>query len=611
MAVLRPSRVVKHRATGLAAVGLAALLAFLAVLQYRWIGEVSEAERERLRTAPTGFVEAFDRELTRVWWNFQPGPSGMGGPGNLPGETDRRTALLQQARRWRSQAPLPQLVRDVYVAEPGSDARLALSRLDLAAGRFVPAPWPAELLPLSRRLASAKGPILPLDGEAVALLLPLDRPRDGAPGPPGGAEGIGGGRVIVQLDRRFIASEFLPELAEGWFGVSNGPQVLLAVVGPQGIVYRSDPSLPSARFLHGDQTLPLFGLRRLEGPHGPAPGPFPGNAPPPRPPRPGRPGRHRTVASDPWKLVVTHGAGSLEAAVARARLKNLAVSFGVLALLAASFTVTVLSAQRARDLARQQLELVAGITHELNTPLAAIRSAGQNLADGVVAEKAQVRRYGALIEREGARLTGMVGKALELAGIQSGQRAYRPEPVPVAEMVEEVLEDARFALEERGIRVERHIPEDLPWIQVDRAALRMALGNLVDNAVKYAADGHFIAIRAAAERSGRQVGLTVEDRGPGIPPEDRPHLFEPFYRGHAVAAGAVHGSGLGLSLVRRIALAHRGTVSVAAAPGGKGSAFTLHLPAALRTPEGLEAREDRGDREPGELGRPGEVGGVS
>src|SRR5262249_40668141 len=153
-----------------------------------------------------------------------------------------------------------------------------------------------------------------------------------------------------------------------------------------------------------------------------------------------------------------------------------------------------------------------------------IRSAGQNLADGVVAERAQVQRYGALIEREGARLTGMVGKALELAGIQSGQRAYRPEPVPVAGVVDEALDDARFALEERGIRVERAIPDDLPPVWADRAALRMALGNLVDNAVKYAADGRFVAVRAAAERGGRQVGLTVEDRGPGIPAEDRPHL---------------------------------------------------------------------------------------
>lgn len=286
-------------------------------------------------------------------------------------------------------------------------------------------------------------------------------------------------------------------------------------------------------------------------------------------------------ADNPWRLVVTHREGSLEAAVERVRWRNLAVSAGVLALLAATLTVLAASAQQARRLARQQIEFVAGITHELNTPLAAVRSAGQNLADGVVSDPRQVKRYGALIEREGRRLSGMVSKVLEYAGIQSGNKTYRPETLAIGDVVDEALADCRWVLEEKGIEVQRDIAPDLPMVVADRAALRMAVQNLLDNAVKYAGAARWIGVRGHAhgvDPNGREVCLIVEDRGPGIQAEDRPHLFEPFYRGRDVAGGTIHGSGLGLSLVRHAVEAQHGSLNVVTGPGG--SAFTIRLPAA-------------------------------
>jgi signal transduction histidine kinase len=175
----------------------------------------------------------------------------------------------------------------------------------------------------------------------------------------------------------------------------------------------------------------------------------------------------------------------------------------------------------------------------------------------------------------------MVSKVLEYAGIQSGNKTYRPETLAIGDVVDEALADCRWVLEEKGIEVQRDIAPDLPLVVADRAALRMAVQNLLDNAVKYAGSAGWIGVRGHAhgvDPNGREVCLIVEDRGPGIQAEDRPHLFEPFYRGRDVAGGTVHGSGLGLSLVRHAVEAQHGSLSVATGPGG--SAFTIRLPAA-------------------------------
>jgi signal transduction histidine kinase len=542
------------RSTWLATALLAVLLVTLAFLQYRWIGEVSRAERQRLRAAFAAaadrFADDLGRDVTRALFTFQPGRSREAG-----GET----SVGERWRRWRETAAQPELVSAVYVVEwKDQGGAPELRRVDPASGESVPAEWPPDLLPLGAAIraeldddvAGAHLPF-PLDPRIPALIAPLHRFFSGGSG--GGARPRQG-LVIAVLDRRFLAEELFPELAERSFGVSRAEDYLVGVVGPGGLVYRSDPRVPAARYLPGDIAEPLLGLhrgesrrRREHGERGVS------RDPRNRRDRRGTPSDARSRVESPWRLVVTHRAGSLEEAVERVRRRNLAVSLGVLALLTAALAVLAASAQEARRLARRQIEFVAGVTHELNTPLAAIRSAGQNLADGVVADPGQVKRYGALIESEGRRLSGMVAKALELAGIQSGNKTYRPEPVALGELVDEALSESRWVLGEKGIAVEKDVPADLPAVR-------------------------WIGVRARAGRDGREVSLTVEDRGPGIHPDDRPHLFEPFYRGREVSAGAIHGSGLGLYLARHAVEAHRGTLSVATGPGG--SAFTFRLPAA-------------------------------
>jgi signal transduction histidine kinase len=156
--------------------------------------------------------------------------------------------------------------------------------------------------------------------------------------------------------------------------------------------------------------------------------------------------------------------------------------------------------------------------------------------------------------------------------------------VDVGQLLEEALQPFEDRLRDEGFYVEKDAELGLPPVRGDAHALRHAVQNLVENALKYDAGARWLALRA--KRAGAEVYITVEDRGKGIAAGDLAHVFEPFFRGGAANDAGVRGFGLGLALVRRVALDHGGRVEVASTPG-RGTTFTLVLPAAR-----AEARAD-------------------
>ncbi len=631
----------KPASSWLLAAGLLTLLLILASLQYRWLDEVSRADRDKsrdlLQAAVSRFAEDFDRELTRAFLYFQP----YAGSRDLQG-------FAEKYQRWQTYAPFPELVRDLYLARRGAGGALEAGRFDPDDGAFVPAPWPAELEQLHRRLVAERRrprrgepPGRPaghqiLADEVPALILPMfgggpgggfpgggpggpHRPGDGRPGgpPPPGGRGL----VIVLLDLDIIRDVILPQLSERHLNGGDGTEYRARVVAldDRRIIFRRGAPPEGGQrgdreSDDGDADAGLFGLLppeklgTLELEAGLERSPEPAGRPRGRRPREGihyrRLYRYISTAVAPsaplrgdaastplrdgrWRLVASHPAGSLDAAVARAHHRNLAISFGILLLLGASLLLMLLSTRRLQAVARQQLEFVASVTHELLTPLAAVRSAGQNLADGVVAEPAQVRRYGRLVEDEGRRLSTMVEQVLEFAGMQAGRRTYVLERTELAPVIDGALAEYSGVLDEKGLRVEKRLDDDLPEIMADAAALRRAVQNLIANAVKYGAQGSWIGLSAVAGEgpTGTELRLSVEDRGPGIAAADLPRLFEPFYRGKNGSTEAIPGSGLGLSLVKHIVEGHGGRVAVDTQEG-EGSTFTLHLPAAAGVARG-------------------------
>jgi signal transduction histidine kinase len=276
-----------------------------------------------------------------------------------------------------------------------------------------------------------------------------------------------------------------------------------------------------------------------------------------------------------WMVAVQHREGSLEAAVDSFRVRNLGVSLGVLALLAAALAMIVVSTRRSQRLAELQMGFVAGVSHELRTPLAVIRSAADNLADGLISSEDQVRKYGSLIRDEGRRLTDMVEQTLAFASAQSGRREYKSERIDAAELIESVAKENADAAAAAGFTVETNIAPGLQPVRGDAAALRQCVSNLLRNAFKYGGDQRWAAL--SAQPGNGETIIRVEDRGIGIEPADLPHVFEPFYRGRQASENQTPGSGLGLSLARDAVEAMGGRLSVESRVG-RGSVFSLSLP---------------------------------
>jgi signal transduction histidine kinase len=629
------------------------LLPALAWMQYQWLGQLSEAERERmqrtLRTAAAQFANEFDTELSRTLINLQIDGQSL--------QNQNWSAYAQRYSAWVSSTSEPRLVRDVWLVDtlPGTTLaaldggldvpaeKLRIRRWSAQAMAFEAAEWPEDLAGLRSSLASRfigfqaqrsrsndnnahREAIVNLTiGSDTTLISPVtlvEMPHD-HPGPPRISIL---GFTIVRLDPAVIRDSMLTMLMARHFDANDSEvSYRVAVVqrdNPATVVWESESgaaqlviSAPDvAQSFMGprpDQML-VFARGIRDNSRDPETGKREPGIPPPPPPRDRIPdpgsriptpeskvivsmveredrmngGRIVTRAGQlslegKWILMAKHRAGSLEAAVAAVRLRNLVISSGVLALLALAVGLIVVSTRRAQALARQQMEFVAAVSHELRTPVSVIGAAAGNLADGVVGDPQRVRKYGETIQGEARRLAETVERVLQLAGIAAGRAAAAHVPISPADLVNESLGAVRQEIDTAAFEVEVAVAENLPNVAGDATALRSALQNLISNAVKYGGQARWIRVTARLDPgvgARQQVVFAVEDRGLGIDAEDRKHVFEAFYRGRDAVSQQIQGSGLGLNLVLRIAEAHGGNVSVMSEPG-KGSTFTLSLPA--------------------------------
>jgi signal transduction histidine kinase len=590
----------------------------LGVLQYRWSNQVSEATSIRLADSLQMSMINWHLDLFR---DFSEICIAM----RVEPEAGAQGDWNQYARRfdeWKKATAHPDLVSGLYVLKFDEAPGAKTLRLDPSDHRFEPGDWPANFAELRGELQEAfskslSGGTLGRANEfqdtpsqtpyreftdrfyaggglagwqfepgIPALVRPIAHNVSPSADHPG-ANRRAVDWIVIALNRKEVQDHILPDLAQRYFRGTEGLDYQVAVVAgnkPVHPIYSSDQGFGEQEVVDADGTMNIFG--HLQDPalgspihifHTPSQnkGPaasvgitwFP---------------LVRDVAEDQdWRLVVRHRrGGALGAFVADSHRRDLAISFGVLFLLVISMAILMFTSTRAQRLAKLQMDFVTAVSHELRTPLTVISSAAENIAHGVVEGKQQLAQYGIVIGNQARKLFDMVEQILLFAAIREGHQRYSLRPLTVPEIIDSALSNTAGLIQEARFKVDQDIELDLPIVSGDLSALSQCLQNLITNALKYGSEQRWIGVQARFTEhglSGKEIQISVADRGMGIHSADLPHIFEPFYRSPLVAAAQIHGTGLGLPLAKSIAEAMEGHLTVRSAPG-RGSTFTLHLP---------------------------------
>ncbi len=278
----------------------------------------------------------------------------------------------------------------------------------------------------------------------------------------------------------------------------------------------------------------------------------------------------------PWTLQVADRSPSPTPRELLARWRFLLLGLAVMgAVVLAGGYFTLRAMSRELAVARLKADFVGAVSHEFRTPLTALCQLAETFAQGRVADEAQRRQYYDLLLRETRRLRRLVEGLLDFGRIEGGVREYRSAPLDAAQLVRDTVNDFQEEAARQGYRVELSGDEVPMQLRGDEEALRRALWNLLDNAVKYSPECFTVWVDLS--RQGRDLHVSVRDQGLGIAEEEQAQVFWKFVRGASSRAAGVKGTGIGLSMVDHIVRGHHGTVTVESGPG-PGSTFTVVLP---------------------------------
>jgi signal transduction histidine kinase len=278
-----------------------------------------------------------------------------------------------------------------------------------------------------------------------------------------------------------------------------------------------------------------------------------------------------------WRAGVGLKNTTLEDLARDSFLHSVGATFLVLMVLLFGIALTIRATDREARLAQAKSNFVANVSHELKTPLSLLSLFSEILELGRVKNEAKKIEYYQIIRHESLRLNKMIDNILDFSKIEAGRKTYNFADGDMAEVIEKVLASYRYQITNSGFEVKTNMQASLPPVLIDRDAMAQAISNLLDNAIKYSGDVKQLSITTQMLPS--KLSVEIADQGIGIPRAEQGKIFEKFYR---VGNGLVHdvkGSGLGLSLVKHIIEAHKGTISVES-DVGKGSRFTILLPLA-------------------------------
>ena len=289
-----------------------------------------------------------------------------------------------------------------------------------------------------------------------------------------------------------------------------------------------------------------------------------------------------------WNVIVS-GAGStflLRDSVAANRVLVFAAVSSLFFALGLILTARVV--RTSAQLTGMRSDFVSAVTHELKTPIATIKAAAETLAKDRLTGMS-VHACGRIVMMEANRLARLVENLLAYARITDVSDSYTFRPLEIAAIFNDIQQDFEARLDQQGFELRVAIGDDVDAVSGDRFALRLLFGNLLDNAIKYSRDRRIISLRAS--RAGTNIVIEVEDEGVGIPADEIPKVMRKFVRARNATGG---GSGLGLSIARRIAHDHRGDLQLTSQVG-RGTTVTVTLPVGIRPTNPVAKARTRGE----------------
>ena len=560
------------------------LLPVLAGMQYYYLGKLSEAETLRLKNnlelSAKSFSEDFDSELTKIHQIFRFDEDSSIGFGSQ---------LLQVYVAWKQDTSFPDLIKDIYLLEFLNDDP-TLNIFNTQKGVFSPSDWPVELEKVKRDLPGYSGmssplllsltqaPLLDKYPLILSQCLHCRIVKNNINSSPV----MEFNYLIIVLDSDVIHNRLIPALNKRHFPVQGDTKFDIAIAKqnePNDVFYLSNPELDIEDF-HNAEVRTEIGRWRdrnlmivsagivsredntqksqeekendLTSVKEEESGPFDES----------RLFKFKIDLTAAWELMVKYRHDTLDGIVSKARDRNLLISYFILVLLGVSMAMVYISSRRAHSLARRQLRFVSGVSHELRTPISVIRSAGENLADGLISDTEQKKRYGRLIRDEGRRLSAMIENILSFSAMQDGKAKFNLKATRIIGLLEECINNRSGSNDSANQNIIIESDSELPMVEADSESLKTAFKNIIENSLKYSPKGSPVLIRIRRLSAVEMLEIRFEDQGRGIGPEDLPHIFNPFFRGKNTEEERSPGSGLGLSLVKDIIERHGGKIEV-------------------------------------------------